>query len=225
MAGKVYGYIAVLKDEKDAPIEERIRALEAQKIDKIHIIIEKIEKKRGRKAVRPRLQRLVSQLRAGDTLTVESIDSLGFSFADISDSMKLLSEKDGVILDILDLPLLHETSKNETYVLLRPFISDLVVQSFLYMGQRQGDIRVIQQRKGFEKALSKGVRAGRHRAALSEDFQAIAQKWASGGITSQEAAEALGFSRSTFFRRAKENGYYYKGAGEERVSNADQDDV
>ena len=40
MAGKVYGYIAVLKDDKDEPIEERIRALEAQNIDRSRIIIE-----------------------------------------------------------------------------------------------------------------------------------------------------------------------------------------
>ena len=230
MAGKVYGYIAALKDAAEPPIQDRIAALEAREIDRSRIVIERIEKKRGQKAARPRLQRLISQLRPGDTLTVESVDCLGFGYADLSDSMELLSEKEGVILDILDLPLLHEVNINKTYFLLRPFLSDLVIESFRYLARRQKDIRDIQQRKGLDKALSMGVRVGRRRADVSEDFQEIAKKWQAGGITSQEAAKELGLSRSTFFRRAKENGFFYKSRTKKRetedeLSAVEQDDA
>ena len=181
--GKIYGYVAG-QNAKD-----QIEALRALNIDDSRIVVEK-----GKCT---KFQRLVERLKPGDTLTVVSIDSL----ADISGSLELLSKKQGVILDILDMPLMSGRSADDP---VRPFLSTVIIQSFLYFSQRQVSRRKARQRAGIDNARAKGVKFGRRKTEVPDGFQEIAGQWKAGEITAKAAAERLGISRTSFYGMVKE---------------------
>lgn len=85
--------------------------------------------------------------------------------------------------------------------LLGAFVSELflsVAEQERREQRRQKQIEVI------AAAKERGVRFGRERLALPEQFGDMAQMWDEGCISASEAARSLGMSTRTFVRRAKE---------------------
>ena len=76
----------------------------------------------------------------------------------------------------------------------------------LYSSKRKNRIFIIRarQREGIEAAKARGVRFGRPRLALPEGFSETVRAWRKGKCTAAEAAQQLGISRSTLFRRVRE---------------------
>lgn len=98
---------------------------------------------------------------------------------------------------LLDMPLLSGTDSESD-------ISDVVVQTMLYIAQRQKEIRDTQQRKGINSARKRGVHFGRPRLAIPEDYPLMVKRWQNGEITAEQAAQLMNISRSTFFRLVKQ---------------------
>lgn len=57
---------------------------------------------------------------------------------------------------------------------------------------------------GQKKSTAVGLKSGRKKIRLPENFQEIVEKWLSGDISSQTAAKSLGMSLSTFYVKVKE---------------------
>lgn len=92
-----------------------------------------------------------------------------------------------------------EASRREEQI--RVFVSDL---SRLAEEQEQRETRRRKQAEGILAAKERGVKFGRERIALPENFPDYARLWQAGGISSRNAARELGISYKTFQRRAKE---------------------
>lgn len=92
-----------------------------------------------------------------------------------------------------DLSTLEASQSKE---LLSDFVSDL----FLAVTERQRrEERRQKQADGIAAAKAKGVRFGRTRKPVPDNFDEIHQAWRDGELTLQKAADMCGLSRGTFY--------------------------
>ena len=75
-----------------------------------------------------------------------------------------------------------------------------------FTSQTERDFIRQRQAEGIAAAKERGVRFGRRRIPMSEDFEALAQDWWYGRISAVQAGKKLGISRITFKNRAEEWG-------------------
>ena len=204
MAAKMYGYVRVsTKQQNEA---RQVIAMHEHGLTDEYIFI---EKQSGKDFDRPQYQKLLQKLSPGDTVVVHSLDRLGRNYVEIQEEWRKLQREKNVNIIVLDMPIL---CTNENQELIQMVITDLMLQLISFVCQSERELIRERQRQGIDAAQARGVKFGRPAADVTPDrFREIAGQWQTGGITSKAAAEALGFSRSTFFRRAREAGLYFDG--------------
>lgn len=192
----VYGYVRVsAKDQNEA---RQLTAMREFGIPEENIVTEKLS---GKDFQRPRYQRLVRSLRAGDVLVVKSIDRLGRNYEEIQEQWSAITKKRRAAIVVLDMPLLDTRRGRD---LTGTLISDIVLQLLSYVAQTERENIHRRQAEGIAEAKARGVRFGRSRLETPEGFEELARQWRAGGISSRLAAEKLGISHSTFLRRIRE---------------------
>lgn len=197
MSGKCYGYLAGQADGKT--ILERVAALRAAGVEERNIITETAEKTGQPRA---RFSKLLSRLVSGDTLVVETVDALGRDRNEILSSWRAL-DRAQVGLVVLDMPFLNGEDAEPAQ---RSARSGLALQIFAYFAQNLQDSRAASQRKGIAAAKENGTAFGRPRAPLPDDFFPVVRLWREGKINSDEAANRVHLSRSTFYRYVRKFG-------------------
>ena len=88
--------------------------------------------------------------------------------------------------------------------LLGTFLSDIVLQLLSCVAENERETIRSRQREGIEAAKAKGVKFGRPALPMPDNYEEICKEWRSGGITTAQAAELCGVSRSTFYTRTRE---------------------
>ena len=83
-------------------------------------------------------------------------------------------------------------------------IADIVLDLLDYVSDAEKTVRRRRQREGIEKAKREGRRFGRSPLPAPDNFYSVYRRWASKELNVEEAAKLCGFSRGTFYRRAKE---------------------
>lgn len=192
-----FGYVRV--SSKDQNPERQMLALDAIGIDKGHIFVDRAS---GKDFDRPEYKKMLTYLRPGDAVYIQSIDRLGRSYREIREQWEHLTKDAGVDMVVIDMPLL-DTRRDKD--LLGNFISDLVLQvlSFAADNERQ---RIKQsQRDGIEAAkVLRGRCGGRKPTDPSKLGAAVTLYMA--GKTAAEVREATGVSRSVLYRALDERG-------------------
>ena len=112
----------------------------------------------------------------------------------------LSPRKRGADIVVLDMPLL-DTRQNEKD-LTGTFIADLVLQILSYVAQTERENIRQRQMEGIAAARLKGVRFGRPRKPIPENFELVKGTWLAGEINSRQAARQLEISQDTFLRWA-----------------------
>ena len=197
MSGITYGYVRVsTKNQKE---DRQVIALRQYGVADKRIIV---EKQSGKDFQRPLYQKLMRRLRTGDTLVVQSLDRLGRDYKEILEQWHIISRERGVSIVVLDMPLLCTRENKE---LIDRLISDMVLQMLSFVAQTEREKIRERQRQGIEAAKAQGVRFGRPRVEMPENYPEIVARWNRGEFTAREAARMLGVSRSTFFRRVRED--------------------
>lgn len=196
MSNRVFGYVRV--STKNQCEDRQLIAMREYGVPERNIVV---EKQSGKDFDRPRYQKLMHRLKRGDTLIVKSLDRLGRDYLEIQEQWRIISKEKGVAIIVLDMPLLNTKEHAE---LIGQLITDLVLQLFSFVAQTERENIHKRQREGIEAARARGVKFGRPRMVLPENFAEIVAQWRRGDFTAQEAAEKLGVSRSTFFRRVRE---------------------
>lgn len=146
------------------------------------------EKLSGKSADRPQLQAMLSYLREGDTLHVESISRLARSTRD------LLS-----IVDQLTAKGVNFVSHKEAIDTTTPQ-GRFVLTIFGALAELERETTLQRAQEGIQAAQAAGKRFGRPPVPKPPKFDSTVSRWRAGEITASEAYRLLGLSKSTFYR-------------------------
>lgn len=198
MSARVFGYVRV--STKNQCEDRQMIAMREYGVPDKNIVV---EKQSGKDFDRPRYQKLMRRLKRGDTLIIKSLDRLGRDYLEIQEQWRIISKEKGVSIIVLDMPLLNTKEHAE---LIGQLITDLVLQLFSFVAQTERENIRKRQREGIRAAKARGVRFGRPRIRMPKEFASLVDDWRQGKITAAQAAQQLGVSRTTFFRRVRELG-------------------
>ena len=85
----------------------------------------------------------------------------------------------------------------------KELLSDFVSELFLGVAQQsQREERRKKQAEGIAAAKARGVRFGRTAKAVPDNFDTVCQAWRDGELSLQQAADACGIARGTFYGMA-----------------------
>lgn len=192
-----YGYVRVSTKEQNP--ERQLRAMKERGISPQCIYMDKMS---GKDFQRTEYQKLIGKLKKGDLLTVKSIDRLGRNYGEILEQWRRITREIGADIEVLDMPLLNTQTERDD--LTGVFISDLVLQILAYVAETERSFIRSRQSEGIAAAKARGVQFGRQKRDLPVEFEQYRQLWAQGQVTVRQAAQKLGMSSSTFYRRCKE---------------------
>ena len=190
----VYGYARVSTKEQNTA-----RQLEAFKAEHVDRVVE--EHGSGKDFEnRAEYQKLRRMLKSGDTLVVMSLDRFGRNYVEIIDEWRYLTKKKGVLIRVLDMPILSQTVPGLT----GQFIADIVLQLLSYVAQSERERIHERQMQGIAVAKARGVRFGRPiTTAFPDNFADVAELEIRGKLSVREASRQLGMNRSTYHRYSR----------------------
>lgn len=179
------GYVRVSTAEQNPARQEELMK---------HFGVDKVfsEKISGKDTNRPQFKEMLSFLREGDTLYIESFSRLSRSTRDLLDTVNTLNEK-GVSL-VSDKEKIDTTTPQGRLV--------MTVFAAIYEFERENTLQ--RQREGIEIAKREGKYKGRKPIEVTDKFVKIAQRWEAGEMQLKDAISESGVSQSTFFRKCKE---------------------
>ena len=191
MGNNTYGYVRVSTQEQNKT--RQLTAMREFGVEERHIIVEKLS---GKDFQRPRYQRLVRILQPGDVLVVKSIDRLDRNYDEILEQWGLITKKRKAAIVVLDMPLLDTRQGRD---LTGTLIADIVLQLLSYVAQTERENIRQRQAEGIAAAKAKGVRFGRKRRTLPDNFEELRQAWRGRQMTLRAAASACGMVKSSFY--------------------------
>lgn len=192
---QIYGYARVSTREQNE--DRQMIALKAFPVEESQIYL---DKQSGKDFNRPQYKKLFRRLKTGDTLAIKSIDRLGRNYEEILEQWRKLTKEKGVTVVVLDMPILNTRNDED---LTRTLIADIVLQLLSYVAQTERENIRQRQTEGIAAARAKGVRFGRPRKEIPEDFFPLQQLWQEGKISGREAARRLNVTHNTFFKWAR----------------------
>lgn len=181
------GYVRVSTAEQNPA--RQLELMKSLGVEKIYH-----EKISGKDTNRPQFNEMLSFLREGDILYVESFSRLSRSTRDLLSTVATLTER-GVVL-------VSDKEKFDTGTPQGKFV--LTVFAALSEFERESILE--RQREGIEIAKAEGKYKGRKPIPTTENFFTVAKAWSDGTITLKDAIKEPGVSESTFFRRCKQYG-------------------
>ena len=189
-----YAYIRVSTKEQN--IDRQILALEPHHIPRRNIYC---DYQSGKDFERPAYRKLMKKLRAGDLLIVKSIDRLGRNYNDILVQWQYITKEIKAEIMVLDMELLDNRQKAGN--LTGTLIADLVLQIFAYVAQTEREFICQRQAEGIAAAKRNGKKFGRPEKEMPEQFKEVCMKCEQGELSTRQAANLLGISHTTFYRR------------------------
>ena len=178
------GYVRVSTEEQNTARQEAL--MEALNVDEIFI-----DKISGKSRERPELQRMLTFVRKGDVVVVESISRFARNTKDLLELVEQLTAK-GV----------EFVSKKEAIDTTTP-TGKFMLTIFGAVAELEREYILQRQSEGIAIAKEQGVYKGRQ-PIVRPDFEQIVKLWRGGKLTAVEAQRRLDMKPSTFYRRVKE---------------------
>jgi DNA invertase Pin-like site-specific DNA recombinase len=145
------------------------------------------EKKSGKTADRPTLQRCLEYVREGDTLVVTKLDRLARSTRDLLNMANALQKK-GVELRVLDQDIDTATPAGKLMLTMLGAIAEF-----------ENDLRKERQADGIALAKEKGVRLGRKSTLSDGQLEELRQNRAE-GVKIKDLMAQYGLSKASVYR-------------------------
>ena len=191
-----YGYVRVSTTQQN--IDRQIEALMEMGLDKNSIYI---DYESGKDFNRKNYKKLIKKLKKDDLLIIKSIDRLGRDYNMIIEEWRLITKEKEADIMVIDMPLLDTRIEGKN--LVGKFISDVVLQVLSFVAQNERETMRLRQFEGIKTAKARGVKFGRPRITLPQNFEVVAKQYLNKQITNTKACEILGMTRGTFFRYLK----------------------
>ena len=149
-----------------------------------------IDRASGKNADRPELRKMLTYVRQGDTVIVESISRFARNTRDLLDLAEQLTDKQ-----------VEFVSQKEAIDTTTP-TGKFMLTIFGAVAELEREYILQRQREGIAIAKEQGIYKGRKPVERSELPQVAAQ-WREGRITAAEAMRRLDMKPSTFYRKVK----------------------
>ena len=192
-----YGYVRVSTAQQH--IDRQIDALLEMGLDYSSIYI---DYESGKDFNRKNYKKLIRKLKKDDLLIIKSIDRLGRDYSMIIEEWRLITKEKEADIMVVDMPLLDTRIEGKN--LVGKFISDIVLQVLSFVAQNERETMRVRQAEGIRTAKARGVKFGRPRITLPNNFEIVARQYLNKEITNKKACEILGMTRGSFFRYMKE---------------------
>lgn len=180
------GYIRVsTMDQNTARQEVLMAELGVEKV-----FIDRIS---GKNTDRPELKKMMSFVRQGDCVVVESISRFARNTKDLLELVEQLTGKGVEFISI------KETIDTTTPT------GKFMLTVFAAVAELEREYILKRQAEGIAIAKKQGVYKGR-KPIVCPEFDAVVAAWRSGEITAVAAMQKLGLKPSTFYRKVKEAG-------------------
>ena len=182
------GYVRCSTAEQNEA--RQLKMMEEHCVEKLFV-----EKVSGKNTDRQAFKDMMSFVRDGDILVVESISRIARNTRDLLSIVSELTEN-GV--EFISLKENIDTNTPQGRFMLNVFaaLAELERESILE-----------RQREGIEIAKSEGRYKGRKPIGVDEQrFKAVCKKWRAGEMTAVAAMKELNLKANTFYRRVKEIG-------------------
>ncbi|MFR5707839.1 recombinase family protein [Faecalitalea cylindroides] len=176
------GYVRVSTEQQHTERQEIL----LEDVDKFFI-----DRCSGKNTNRPELNKMLSFVRSGDVVIVESISRFARSTRDLLQLIDILTKKD-----------VNFVSKKESLDTSTPS-GKFMLTVFGALAELEREQILQRQKEGIAIAKSKGLYKGRNRM-VNNDFDQIYAQWLEGKITATQAIKKLSWSKATFYRRVKE---------------------
>lgn len=178
------GYIRVSTQEQNTIRQEVLM----QELGAERVFMDRMS---GKSMDRPELKRLMTFVRAGDCVIVESISRFARNTRDLLELIDQLQQKE-----------VQFVSKKEAIDTTTP-TGKFMLTVFGAVAELEREYILQRQREGIAIAKANGVYKGRkpiQRAA----FDAVVAQWLNGEITAVEAQKHLELTPSTFYRKVRD---------------------
>lgn len=186
-----YGYVRV--SSRDQNTDRQMAAMKEAGIPASNIFVDKAS---GKDFHRRGYMRMIKKLKPEDEVYIKSIDRLGRNYDEIIEQWRKLTKERGVEVIVLDFPLLD--TRNQVNGITGKFIADLVLQILSYVAQIERENIHTRQMEGIREAKKKGVRFGRPKQEIPDEFEYVAVRWCRGEVSLRDGAKILGVSHTTF---------------------------
>ena len=187
--GKMYGYIRV--SSRDQHTDRQRIALLRYGIPETCLFT---DKQSGKDFERPEYKKLLRLLRPDDCIVVTSLDRLGRNYGEILEQWNYITRIRKADITVLDMPLLNTRESRDN--LTGRFLADIVLQILSYVAETERMNIRRRQAEGIAVAKAKGVKLGRPKKALPENFREIKKLVCQGAMSYRQAAKELNVSHS-----------------------------
>ena len=184
----IYGYVRVSAIDQNQ--NRQLDAMEALNIPIEHIFS---DKQSGKNTARPGLQKLLTTVRRGDTVIVESVSRFARNTKDLLDLIEKLMAKGVEFVSQKE----HIDTSTPTGKFMITVFGAVAELEYGYLRQRQAE--------GIAAAKLRGVRFGRPVIKLPENFASLMKLWESGKLQTKEFVHLTGLTESTLYRRLREH--------------------
>jgi len=175
------GYARVSTMEQN--LDNQIQQLEAAGCESIFQ-----EKVSGARKHRPELEKLLSQLRRGDTLVVCKLDRLARSTKHLMDIVPILQQKQATFCSL-----------GEPWADTTSHAGKMIMTIFAGIAEFERDLIRERTGSGRDQAKTRGVKFGRPKK-LSLEQRELALQLIEQGRSVQEVAKTFGVERTTIYR-------------------------
>ncbi|BDF57243.1 resolvase [Christensenellaceae bacterium] len=193
---QIYGYVRVSSIDQNE--ERQIVELSKRNILSRNIYI---DKQSGKSFERPQYKKLVRKLKQGDLLYILSIDRLGRNYLEIQEQWRILTKEKGIDICVIDMPLLDTRNGKD---LMGTFIADLVLQILSFVAQNERENIIKRQAQGIAVAKAKGIKFGRPKIMLPENFGELVHDWEKKKLPLSEVLGVCKMSEATFYRKLRD---------------------
>lgn len=177
------GYVRVSTEEQNTARQELL--MQELGVEEVFI-----DKSSGKNTDRPQLKKMLSYVRKGDTVIVESISRFARNTKDLLELVEVLSSKEVTFI-----------SKKEAIDTTTP-TGKFMLTIFGAVAELEREYILQRQKEGIAIAKIQGRYQGR-KPIEHPDFEKVAAKLHRGEITAVAAMKQLGMGKTTFYRTLK----------------------
>lgn len=192
-----YGYVRV--SSKQQNIDRQLEEIKKYVQNPRHIYV---DKESGKDFNRSNYQKLIKKLKEGDLLIIKSIDRLGRNYQMILDEWRKITKTIHADILVIDMPLLD--TRDDEKNLVGRFIGDIVLQILSFVAENERKNIRQRQAEGIRIAKEKGIRFGRPKKELPDNYKEILFCYEHRYLTLYECLEVLKVSKGTFYRLLKQ---------------------